>query len=122
MPEPEFELKQAIIVRVDLKMGKGKIATQVAHASVSAAEETRKRSFELWEKWWKEGQCKVVLKVKSLPELLDLETEAIQIRLPHSLIRDRGLTQIPPGTVTCLGIGPALARKIDKITGKLQLL
>lgn len=120
--EPEFELKQAIIVRVDLKMGKGKLATQVAHASVSAAEETRKRSFELWKKWWNEGQCKVVLKVKSLPELLDLETEAIQMKLPHSLIRDRGLTQIPPGTVTCLGIGPALARKIDKITGKLQLL
>jgi PTH2 family peptidyl-tRNA hydrolase len=120
--EPEFELKQTIIVRVDLKMGKGKLATQVAHASVSAAEETRKRSFELWKKWWNEGQCKVVLKVKSLPELLDLETEAIQMKLPHSLIRDRGLTQIPPGTVTCLGIGPALARKIDKITGKLQLL
>ena len=122
MPEPEFELKQAIAVRTDLKMGKGKLATQVAHASVSAAEEARKRNFELWEKWWKEGQCKVVLKVKTLPELLDLETEARQMRLPHSLIRDRGLTQIPPATITCLGIGPALTRKIDKITGKLQLL
>jgi len=122
MQEPEFELKQAIVVRTDLKMGKGKLATQVAHASVSAAEEARKRNFELWEKWWKEGQCKVALKVKTLPELLDLETEARQMRLPHSLIRDRGLTQIPPATITCLGVGPALARKIDKITGKLQLL
>jgi PTH2 family peptidyl-tRNA hydrolase len=122
MVKQDFELKQAIAVRSDLKMGKGKLATQVAHAAVSAAERARKSHCEWWEEWLTEGQCKITLKVKNLTELLDLERSAAQMHLPYSLITDRGLTQIPPATVTCLGIGPAPSTKIDKITGTLQLL
>ncbi|MCW3980807.1 MAG: peptidyl-tRNA hydrolase Pth2 [Candidatus Bathyarchaeota archaeon] len=122
MEKQDFKLKQAIAVRIDLKMGKGKVATQVAHAAVSSAERARKNHCEWWAEWLNEGQCKVTLKVKNLLELLDLERAAAQMNLPFSLITDRGLTQIPPATVTCLGIGPAPATKIDKITGKLQLL
>lgn len=122
MSQEEFKYKQVIAVRTDLKMGKGKLAAQVGHASVSAAEEARKRHLEWWQAWLEEGQCKVAVKVKSLAELIELEREAIQMKLPHSLITDRGLTQLPPSTVTCLGIGPAPSIQIDKITGKLPLL
>ncbi|MDH5771296.1 MAG: peptidyl-tRNA hydrolase, partial [Candidatus Bathyarchaeota archaeon] len=45
----EFKYKQVIVLRVDLKMSKGKIAAQAGHAAVSAAEEARKRCRE----WWK---------------------------------------------------------------------
>lgn len=122
MSQEEFEYKQVIAVRTDLKMGKGKLAAQVGHAAVSAAEEARKRRSEWWQAWLREGQCKVAVKVKNLAELLELQKEAVGMKLPHSLITDRGLTQLPPSTVTCLGIGPAPSIQIDKITGKLPLL
>jgi len=122
MSQEEFKYKQVIAVRTDLKMSKGKLAAQVGHAAVSAAEEARKKHPEWWQAWLKEGQCKVAVKVKDLDELLELQREAIQMKFPHSLITDRGLTQLPPGTVTCLGIGPAPSIQVDKITGKLPLL
>ncbi len=122
MTQEEFEYKQVIAVRTDLNMGKGKLAAQVAHAAVSASEEARKKHPEWWQAWLKEGQCKVAVKVKSQAELLEIERQAMQMRLPYSLITDRGLTQLPPDTVTCLGIGPARSIQVDKITGKLPLL
>ncbi len=103
-------------------MSKGKIAAQAGHAAVSAAEEARKNYRDWFENWLNEGQCKVVLKVKSEKELLELERKAKDLGLPHALIIDQGLTEVPPGTITCLGIGPAPAEKLDKITGKLPLL
>jgi PTH2 family peptidyl-tRNA hydrolase len=120
--QEEFEYKQVIAVRTDLKMGKGKLAAQVGHAAVSAAEEARKRHPEWWQAWLKEGQCKVAVKVQTLADLLELQREAIAMKLPCSLVTDRGLTQLPPSTLTCLGIGPAPSTQVDKITGKLPLL
>jgi len=69
-----------------------------------------------------EGQCKIAVKVKGEKELRGLEGQAKDLALPNALIVDRGLTEIPPDTVTCLGIGPAPAEKIDELTGKLPLL
>ena len=117
-----FEYKQVIVVRSDLAMGKGKIAAQAGHAAVSAAEEARKRHPKWWGAWLDEGQCKIAVKVKGEKELLKIEKEAKEWGLPVALIVDRGLTQLPPGTVTCIGVGPAPADKVDKITGKLALL
>jgi PTH2 family peptidyl-tRNA hydrolase len=118
----EFQFKQVIVVRRDLDMGKGKIAVQVAHASVSAAEEARKRFAEWWEAWLKEGQCKVAVRVDTVDDILQLERKSKELRLPFALISDRGLTQIEPGTITCLAIGPAPSSIIDTLTGNLSLL
>jgi PTH2 family peptidyl-tRNA hydrolase len=118
----EFRYKQVIVVRSDLGMDRGKIAAQTGHAAVSAAEEARRLHPMWWKAWLNEGQCKIAVKVKSEKELLKLEEEAKEFGLPTALICDRGLTQLPPDTVTCLGIGPAPSEKIDKITGKLALL
>jgi PTH2 family peptidyl-tRNA hydrolase len=118
----EIYYKQVIVFRSDLTLSKGKVAAQAGHAAVSAAEEARKHRKDWWEAWLNEGQCKVVLKVKSEKELLALEKQAKEMALPCALIIDRGLTEIPPGTITCLGIGPAPTDKIDKITGNLPLL
>ena len=111
--------KQAIIVRKDLKWKKGKIATHVAHAAVEAVRKTRS---DIVEKWEKEGGKKVVLKVRNLRELRKIYRKVKQAKIPCFLVRDAGLTQLKPGTITALGVGPAKEERIDKITGKLKLL
>jgi PTH2 family peptidyl-tRNA hydrolase len=118
----EFRYKQVIVFRSDLKLSKGKTSVQAGHAAVSAAEETRKHHREWWEAWLWEGQRKIAVKVKTEKELMMLEEQTRDLGLPCALIVDRGLTEIPPNTVTCLGIGPAPAERVDKLTGKLPLL
>ncbi|RLE62938.1 MAG: peptidyl-tRNA hydrolase [Thermoprotei archaeon] len=117
-----LKYKQVIVVRDDIGMSKGKLAVQVAHASVVSSETARKERKEWWKEWWKEGQKKVVLKVKSEEELIEIYTRAKNADLPVSLITDMGLTEIPPGTRTAVGIGPAPEELIDRITGHLKLL
>jgi len=119
---PTFRYKQVIVMRNDLKMSRGKIAAQAGHAAVSAAEEARKKCSDWWKAWIKEGQCKIAVKAESEEELLELERKAKKSKLPTALIIDRGLTELPPDTVTCLGIGPAPSVQVDAITGKLPLL
>ncbi len=118
----EFRYKQAIVVRTDLNMGKGKIAGQVGHAAVLASEETRRRHVDWWKTWFEEGQCKVVLKVSSSSELEEIERKASSLGILTAVVQDRGLTQLEPGTVTCVGIGPAPGHLVDRVTGTLKLL
>jgi PTH2 family peptidyl-tRNA hydrolase len=118
----EFRYKQVVVFRSDLKLSKGKVAAQSGHAAVWSAEEARKGHAGWWRAWLGEGQCKIAVKVKGEKELLELEKQAKELGLPCALVVDRGLTEIPPGTITCLGIGPAPAEKIDRITGMLPLL
>ncbi len=113
-----MQLKQAIIIRADLKMGKGKIAAQSAHASVEAMGKTGDETVAGWKA---QGMKKVVLKVNSEKELLELFMGAKR-ELPCALIRDAGLTQVESGSITALGIGPAEESKINKFTKELKLL
>ncbi|HJR85768.1 MAG TPA: peptidyl-tRNA hydrolase Pth2 [Nitrososphaeraceae archaeon] len=117
-----MEFKQVIVVRKDLRMGTGKIASQVGHAAVLGVEESRK-SNKLWLKnWFEEGQPKIVVKVNDLEELLEVLKDAEDLRVPVIVVQDRGLTQIPSGTLTCICIGPAPSDIIDKVTSELKLL
>ena len=118
----EFRYKQVIVFRSDLRLSRGKTAAQASHAAVSAAEEARKHRKEWFDGWLREGQCKIAVKVPNEKTLTELGEQAKEMGLPCALIVDRGLTEIPPNTVTCLGIGPAPAERVDKITGKLPLL
>ncbi len=114
--------KQSIVVRTDIKMGKGKTCAQVAHASLEAALEAMRRKPEWFEEWRRQGQKKVVLKVNSEKELLEVFEKAKALGLPVALIRDAGLTQLEPGTLTAVAVGPAPEEEVDKVTGKLKLL
>jgi len=112
-------MKQAIIIRTDLKMDRGKIAAQAAHASLGALKKVRKVDVIVWERW---GGKKIVLKVRSLQALKSLHRRAKSAKIPCFLVRDAGFTQVNRGSITALGIGPAADGKIDKITKDLKLL
>ncbi len=114
--------KQVIVIRADLKMGKGKLAAQSSHASLAAFKKTERAHPEVAKAWEREGQKKIVLKVNSEQELHEYFELAKREEIPAELIRDAGHTQIEPGTVTCFGAGPWEEKKLDELFGKLKLL
>lgn len=116
------EYKLVVLVRKDVKMGTGKVAAQVGHAAVECALHAEKKDKKSFDAWFNCGQAKVVLKVDNLDELKRYMAEARSVGLYTSMITDAGRTQIEPGTVTCLGIGPAPVSEIDKVTGELKML
>jgi len=117
----EMQYKLVVVIRDDIKISHGKLAAQVAHAAVSCVLQAKKKRAKWFSEWYNEGQRKVVLKVKTLGELRELKDKAARAGLVHSLITDAGLTELPPSTITCLGIGPAPEKEVDPITGSLPL-
>lgn len=132
------EVKQVVLVRRDLKMGKGKIASQVAHACMSVFFQKLEKTFEpngevfgyelpvsneYFIDYIEGSFKKTVLAVNSEEELLDLHKKAFDRRIHCSLIKDSGLTEfnnVP--TYTTVAIGPWNSEEIDEITGHLKLL
>jgi len=116
------DYKQVIVVRKDLRMGTGKIAAQAAHAAVMGVERTKHKNRDWFRDWYDLGQAKVVVKVHNYEELIQIRKHAESLSLTVVQVHDSGLTQIPSGTVTCIGIGPAPVEIIDKVTKGLKLL
>ena len=117
-----MEYKMVIAVRKDIKLSPGKMAAQVAHAAVSCAFAAKKKVPRIFDHWYEEGQRKVVVKVVDLQELQELRMAADAAGLVNCLITDAGRTELPPNTVTCLGIGPGQEYEVDKVTGHLGLM
>jgi PTH2 family peptidyl-tRNA hydrolase len=116
-----FDYKQAIVMRSDLGMQKGKIAAQASHASLEAVEKARAKYPQWLDAWKAQGQAKIVLKVDSAQAITEL-FESAKRTLPCALIRDAGHTQVEPGSITAIAIGPAPADQIDRYTKQLKLL
>jgi peptidyl-tRNA hydrolase, PTH2 family len=114
-----YDYKQVILVRNDLKLPKGKLAVQVAHASVEGVHRSSK---DVVKNWRAEGMKKVVLEIANLQELYRYKQMAEDLGLIVAVITDAGHTVVAPGTTTCMAIGPDEEEKIDKITGKLKML
>lgn len=111
-----------LVVRSDLKLTKGKLASQVAHAAVICFNKSLENNSSLASKWFKVGQPKIVLKVDSLESLENLHKLARESGVTSALVLDAGKTQIAPGTATCLGLGPDYDEKLDALVKDLKLL
>jgi PTH2 family peptidyl-tRNA hydrolase len=113
------DYKQVILVRDDLKLSKGKMSAQVAHAAVDAVTLSDAEDVMIWRQ---QGMKKSVLKVADLRELLDYEQKARKSGLIAAVVTDAGHTHVDPGTITCMAIGPHDEKRIDAVTGSLKLV
>ena len=112
-------MKQVILLRKDLKLGKGKLVSQGAHASVLGLLEADSSAVKLWTT---QGMPKIVLGVQNETELLEYNTMAAMANLPVGLVKDAAKTQLKVPTYTAIGIGPADDKAIDALTRGLKLL
>lgn len=111
-----------LVVRGELRLTAGKAAVQVAHAAVMLVEQATGPHRLALDRWRRQGQKKIGLVAMTLDDLERIERLARAKGIATVWVKDAGLTEVPPGTVTCLGLGPALASELDPITGALPLL
>ncbi len=108
-----------IIVRKDLKLPKGKLAVQAAHAAVSLTLKLKEENS--FKQWINEGQKKILLQVENLEELLKLKQKIEDYGLKTVLIKDAGRTVIPSGTITCIATFGS-EEELKEIMGHLKLV
>ena len=118
----DFDYKMVIVTRSDLSLSAGKLAAQVSHAAVTCTLLTKKNKPDWFAKWQREGAKKIVVKVETLHEFFPLKEKAVTLGITTNIVTDAGHTEIPEGTQTVLGIGPAPSNLIDQVTGNLSLL
>ncbi len=114
--------KMVLVVRGEIRLTAGKAAVQVAHAAVLLVLRQQKRKSAALERWLEEGQKKIAVVSPSLGDMVERQARASRAGIPSVWVDDAGFTEVPPGTRTCLGLGPAPDVDLDKITGDLPLL
>ncbi|KAG5670268.1 hypothetical protein PVAND_000545 [Polypedilum vanderplanki] len=119
---PRGDYKMVLVVRNDLKMGKGKIGAQCGHASVGAYQNAMKKNKAVLRRWESSGCAKICVKVENEQELMNVRKGASLRGLNYYLVHDAGRTQIAAGSATVLAVGPGLVEDIDMLTGRFKLL
>ncbi|KAL3837959.1 hypothetical protein ACJIZ3_022550 [Penstemon smallii] len=115
------DFKMVLVVRNDLKMGKGKIAAQCSHATLGLYKKILNRAPKSLSRWEMCGQVKVVVKIESEDDMLVLQERAKSLNIPTHITIDAGRTQIAPNSRTVMAVlGPA--DLVDDVTGGLKLL
>lgn len=116
--------KMVLCVNTALRMGKGKIGAQCAHAAVGVLQHNLARPGfpEELAAWDSAGHPKIVLRARDEAELAQLAEQAAAASLPWHIVEDAGRTQVAPGSRTVLAIGPGPASVIDTVTASLGLL
>ena len=114
--------KMVLVIRGELRLTAGKAAVQAAHAAVMLTRRAEAKDAGALDAWLADGQMKIALEVPTLSDLEALDRRARADGIPTVWVEDAGHTEVAPGTRTCLGLGPARAAALDRITGDLPLL
>jgi len=109
------------VVRSDLKMSPGKVASQTAHAAIMCFKRAARECPQQVRSWELQGQPKIVLKTKNPEDLARIEAEAQAAGVVTALVRDAGNTQVASGSATVLGMGPAPTPIFAKLCSNLKL-
>lgn len=107
------EIVEYLIVNKDVPMSKGKTAAQVSHVATLIALACQQE--EEFQKWLHLGQKKIILRGRE-KDLLRLKNQGF------FFIHDFGLTEIPAGTLTCVGLPPMKKSAAQPHIKRLQLL
>lgn len=111
-----------LVVNMDLKMGKGKIAAQVGHAAVGCYKRSSKQCPKGLAAWERTGCAKIAVKCPTQQEMEEICTKALERDIPLYLVEDAGRTQIAAGSRTVLGLGPAPVSVFEGLTSHLKLM
>lgn len=121
------EVRMTLIVRQDLKMGKGKAAAQCSHATLALYKkmsnpQSAAYNAQMLRRWeMGNGQAKITLQVPNQEEMDMLFALAMSLGVNAYIVHDAGRTQIAAGSATVLGLGPAPKMVMDQITLELKL-
>ncbi|KAK3273468.1 hypothetical protein CYMTET_18290, partial [Cymbomonas tetramitiformis] len=110
-----------LVVPVDLGMSMGKVAAQCAHAAVGHYKGLVREQVDWLSIWESTGERTIVLAAENQAQLQALADQATTLVLPMYIVRDAGLTEVPPGTPTVLAIGGS-NEEVDRVTGHLHTL
>jgi PTH2 family peptidyl-tRNA hydrolase len=92
-----------IVVNHDLKMDAGKIVAQCCHIAAGLTRRLEDLPEGGYRTWLQSGEAKIILKATQA------QMEAILDKYPRAYhIRDLGLTQVAPNSLTALGFAPML--------------
>jgi len=135
-PPPPKRYKMVVVARSDLELSPGKLAAQACHAALaahrfaisattSASGNNSHSSQTVLSQWRAGGEKIVILRGPTgggeMGGLGGVIAAAARLGLPHFAVRDAGRTEVEPGTVTVLAVGPAEEGEVDAVTGSLKL-
>lgn len=125
-------LKQIFLINTDLNMRKGKIAVQVAHGTVMyMLDIIHKNDIDMCRKFkeWRQktsydpiGIMKKVVLKSTEAEIREYLTILKQLNIWSYSIYDKGLTQVPENSLTCIIVEPLEESQCNALFGNLKLL
>jgi peptidyl-tRNA hydrolase, PTH2 family len=124
---PENKIVMVFLVRNDIKMGKGKIAVHVGHATQYIIEECIQRKHVAYTTWKRfHNSQKMVLKVNSGKDLDELHSKLVdlahKLHFPVKIVKDDQATQRSDNMTIVVGFGPIRRNEVDYVIGGLKLL
>jgi PTH2 family peptidyl-tRNA hydrolase len=124
---PDNKIVMVFLVRNDIKMGKGRIAVHVGHATQYIIEECIQRKHVTYTTWKRfHNSQKMVLKVNSGKDLDELHSKLVELsrklHFPVKIVKDDQTTQRSENLIIVVGFGPVRRDEVDYVIGGLKLM